>query len=172
MVEVFEDHFGAVRGQLIPCDASIQLEDVSAELTPTDAAVFRRVVGMCLYLSWDRPDIIFSVKEISGKMSCPTFTSLQHLRKLIGHLKKMGDLGIFLQHPQPGAGKWRTSLEKYWLLESYSDADWASNKAHRKSTSCGVHLLNGCLLFASSRTHLPVNLNCTALCRPWAMPYS
>jgi len=53
VVEVFENHFGAVRGQLIPCDASIQLEDVSAELTSTDAAVFRRVVGMCLYLSRD-----------------------------------------------------------------------------------------------------------------------
>mgnify|MGYP007058683112 CR=1 FL=1 len=57
VVEVFENHFGAVRGQLIPCDASIQLEDVSAELTSEDAAVFRRVVGMCLYLSRDRPDI-------------------------------------------------------------------------------------------------------------------
>ena len=159
VVEVFENHFGAVRGQLIPCDASIQLEDVSAELTPTDAAVFRRVVGMCLYLSRDLPDIIFSVKEVSGKMSRPTLTSLQHLRKLIGYLKKMGDLGILLQYPQPGAGKWRTSSEKYWILESYSDADWVSNKAHRKSTSCGVHLLNGCLLFASSRTQRVISLS-------------
>ena len=74
VVEVFENHFGAVRGQLIPCDASIQLEDVSAELTPTDAAVFRRVVGMCLYLSRDRPDIISPVKEASGRMSRPTLT--------------------------------------------------------------------------------------------------
>ena len=74
VVEVFKDHFGAVRGQLIPCHASIQLEDVSAELTPTDAAVFRRVVGMCLYLSRDRPDIISPVKEASGRMSRPTLT--------------------------------------------------------------------------------------------------
>ena len=159
VVEVFENHFGAVRGQLIPCDASIQLEDVSAELTSTDAAVFRRVVGMCLYLSRDRPDIIFPVKEVSGKMSRPTLTSLQHLRKLIGYLKKMGALGILLQYPQPGVGKWRTSTEKYWILESYSDADWASNKAHRKSTSCGVHLLNGCFLFASSRTQRVISLS-------------
>jgi len=64
-------------------------------------------------LSRDRPGIIFPVKEVSGKMSRPTLTSLQHLRKLIGYLKKMGDLKIFLQHPQPGVGKWRTSSEKY-----------------------------------------------------------
>ena len=71
----------------------------------------------------------------------------------------MGDLGIFLQYPQPGVGKWRTSSEKYWILESYSDADWASNKAHRKSTGCGVHLLNGCFLFASSRTQRVISLS-------------
>jgi hypothetical protein len=32
VAEVFEDHFGAVRGQLIPSDASIQLEDVQQML--------------------------------------------------------------------------------------------------------------------------------------------
>ena len=159
VVENFENHFGKVRGQLIPCDSSIQLQDVSKELGQADAAVFRSIVGMCLYLSRDRPDISFTVKEVSGKMSRPTLTSLQHLKKLIGYLKKTGDLGILLKYPEPGKGNWRTCLEKHWILESYSDADWASNKAHRKSTSCGVHLLNGCFLFSSSRTQRVISLS-------------
>ena len=152
LVENFESHFGKVREQLISCDSSIQLEDVSNELAAADAAAFRSMVGMCLYLSRDRPDISFTVKEISGKMSRPTLTSLQHLMKLVGYLKRSGDLGVLVKYPEAGKGKWRTCLEKYWILESYSDADWASNKVHRKSTSCGVHMLNGCFLFSSSRT--------------------
>ena len=112
--------------------------------------LFVHIVGMCLYLSRDRPDIGFTVKEISGKMSRPT--SLQHLKKLVGYLKRSGDLGVLLKYPEAGKGKWRTCLEKYWILESYSDADRASSKVHRKSTRGGVHMLNGCFLFSSSRT--------------------
>ena len=37
------------------------------------------------------------------------------------------------------------------MLESYSDADWSSNKATRQSTSCGVHYINGCFMYAGSR---------------------
>jgi len=37
------------------------------------------------------------------------------------------------------------------VLESYSDADWSSNKATRQSTSCGVHYINGCFMYAGSR---------------------
>ena len=99
LVENFESHFGKVREQLIPCDSSMQLEDVPNELVPADAAVFRSIVGLCLYLSRDRPDMSFTVKEVSGKMSRPTLMSLQHLRKLVGYLKRSGDLGSLLKYP-------------------------------------------------------------------------
>ena len=131
----------------VPCDASIQLEDASSELEPSDASWYRSIVGMCLYLSRDRPDIMFTVKEVAARMSKPTLTGLQHLRKLVGYLKHTGELGIFLQCPSPGQGKVKFCPSKFWVLETYSDADWASNKQHRRSTSCGVHVLNGCYLF-------------------------
>ena len=72
-------------------------------------------------------------------MSKPTVTSLQHLRKLIGYLKGTGELGMKLQCPTPGKGKWKTSAEKTWVLEMFCDADWMSNREHRRSTSCGLH---------------------------------
>eukprot|EP00435_Cladocopium_sp_Y103_P024601 s2953_g6.t1 len=159
VVENFESHFGKVRERLIPCDSSIQLEDVSNELSLADAAAFRSIVGMVLYLSRDRPDISFTVKEVSSKMSKPTLTGLSPLRKLIGYLKRTGDLGVLLKCPEAGRGKWRASLQKFWILESYSDADWASNKVHRKSTSCGIHLLKGCFLFSASRTQRVISLS-------------
>ena len=159
LVERFEEHFGKVRVQTVPCDASIQLEDASSELEPSDASWYRSIVGMCLYLSRDRPDIMFTVKEVAARMSKPTLTGLQHLRKLVGYLKHTGELGIFLQCPSPGQGKVKFCPSKFWVLETYSDADWASNKQHRRSTSCGVHVLNGCYLFGSARTQRVIALS-------------
>ena len=159
IVEAFEESFGPVRGQVIPCDNSIQLEDVSQLLSYEDASSFRSVVGMALYLGRDRPDAIFTIKEVASRMSKPTVTALQHLRKLVGYLKQTGDIGVKLQCPQPGQGKWKTTTKNSWVLETYSDADWAGNKAHRKSTSCGMHFLNGSFLYGSSRTQRVVSLS-------------
>ena len=145
IVEAFEEAFGPVRAQVLPCDASIQLEDGSQLLSTADATKFRSIVGMSLYLGRDRPDAMFAfaIKELAGKMSKPTLTLLQHLRKLVGILPQTGDLAIKLVPPAPGSGKWKTTPEQRWILETFSDADWMGNRAHRKSTSCGVHLLNG-----------------------------
>ena len=53
----------------------------------------------------------------------------------------------------PVGGQWRWhSTDQYWLLESFSDSGWSSNQTHRRSTSCGVHMLNGSFLFARSRS--------------------
>ena len=159
IVEAFEEAFGTVRAQVLPCDASIQLEDGSQFLSTADATKFRSIVGMALYLGRDRPDAMFAIKELAGKMSKPTLTSLQHLRKLVGFLKQTGDLAIKLVSPTPGSGKWKTTPEQKWILETFSDADWMGNRAHRKSTSCGVHLLNGNFLYGSSRTQKVISLS-------------
>ena len=57
IVETFETHFGKVKSQTIPCDSSIQLEDVSQPLSQVDAGWYRSVVGRCLCLGRDRPDL-------------------------------------------------------------------------------------------------------------------
>ena len=48
-----------------------------------------------------------------------------------------------------------------WLesLETFSDANWAANRGHRKSTSCGVHFLTGNYLYSSSRTQKVISLS-------------
>ena len=76
-----------------------------------------------------------------------------------GYLKQTGNVGIKLSYPLPGQGKHKMSSEKTWILESYSDADWAGNKSHRKSTSCGAHYLNNNFLYASSQTQKVISLS-------------
>jgi len=40
-----------------------------------------------------------------------------------------------------------------------SDSDWAKDVYHRKSTSCGVLIINGCLMYSYSRTQTVVALS-------------
>ena len=159
IVETFETHFGKVKNQTIPCDSSIQLEDVSQPLSQTDAGWYRSVVGSCLYLGRDRPDLVFTIKELASRMAKPTLNALQHLRKMVGYLRTTGELGISLHAPVAGQGKWKTCVDKFWILETYSDADWASNKGHRKSTSCSIHFLNGSYVFGAARTQRVIALS-------------
>ena len=102
--------------------------------------------------------LLFVVKELSGAMSKPTLTSLQRLRKLVGYLKLTAEVCVVLDAPEPGQGKWKNS-DKFWVLESFSDSYWSSNQTHRRSTSCGIHMLNGVYLFGSSKSQRVVSLS-------------
>ena len=77
---------------------------------------------------------------------------------MIGYLKTTSDFYMVLGKPIGGQGKWKSS-ERFWVVETFSDSDWSGNKQHRRSTSCGVHTLNGEFLFASSRTQRVVSLS-------------
>ena len=81
VIQMFEQSFGNARRQIIPCDNAIQMEDLSSPLSSEEAFHYRSVVGMLLYLARDRPDLLFVVKELSQKMSCPTTVAVQRLRK-------------------------------------------------------------------------------------------
>ena len=102
---------------------------------------------------------MFTVKELSSCMAAPTTLALQRLRKLIGYLKASGNMGIKLFIPEFGAGKTRQGAETFWLLETYTDADWSANKRHRRSTSCAIHMVNGNFTFGPSRTQRVVSLS-------------
>ena len=155
---VLKPIFGKARPQTIPCDSSIQTEDLSASLNSADAYAFGSVVGNVLYLARDRPDLLFTVKELSASMSNPTLTAVARLRKLVGYLKTTSGFCMMLDMPVGGQGKLKAT-EKHWILESYSDSDWSGHQAHRRSTSCGLHMLNGSFVYASSRTQRVVSLS-------------
>ena len=103
-------------------------------------------------MSRERPDLMFTIKELASSMAAPTMTSLQRLRKMVGYMKHVGDVGIRLFAPLPGQGKSFDGGKFEWVLESFSDADWSSNRAHRRSTSCGMHFLNNSFVYGSSRS--------------------
>eukprot|EP00972_Heterocapsa_arctica_P090063 13288239-Heterocapsa_arctica.AAC.1 len=48
---------------------------------------------------------------------------------------------------------------KIYTMKITSDSDWAKDAADRRSTSCGVIEVNGCLLYSFSRTQTVVALS-------------
>lgn len=132
---------------------------MSQPLAQVDAGWYRSVVGSCLYLGRDRPDFVFTIEEVASRMAKPTLNALQQLRKMVGYLRTTGELGISLHVPAAGQGKWKSCVDKFWILETHSDADWASDNGHRKSTSCSIHFLNGSYVFGAARTQRVIALS-------------
>ena len=143
VVKSFESFFGPARVQKVPCDSSFQQQGQSEKLLATDARKYRSVIGQLMYLCRDRADLMFCVKELATQMASPTLCAFQRMRKVIGYLKGIGNLGIELGIPEAGSGKVKKGCEHFWCLETFAGADWSSNKCHRRSTSGAVHFMNG-----------------------------
>ena len=158
-VKAFEEHFGKARSQFVPCNQPMLAEDLSDGFSARDAVAFRSIIGICLYLAQDRPDVLCSVKELSSYMAKPTHAALQKLKKFVGYLRGTEEYCMGIETPMSGQGKWKTSTTTCWILESFSDSDWSCNQQHKRSTSCGVHLLGGAFVNGSSRTQRVVSLS-------------
>ena len=44
----------------------------------------------------ERPDLMFTIKELSSSMASPTMTALQRFRKMIGYMGHVGNVGVKL----------------------------------------------------------------------------
>jgi hypothetical protein len=90
-------------------------------------------------------------------MSDPTVAA-EKFRKVIGYLHNTSDFAVVLEKPIAGHRRCKSTDGKVWILESFSDVDWSSNRVHRRSTSCGIHLLDGQMAYGSSRTQRVISL--------------
>ena len=119
MIKTFEDKYGPVRKQRLPATSDIQDADGSNVVPHEDASVFRSIVGMGIYLSQERLDISFAIKELASKMASPTELAVQRARRLVGYLKETEEQRILLPLPVQGEGLHGQMRE---LLESFTDA--------------------------------------------------
>ena len=102
----------------------------SQALRPEDARVFRMLVARGNYLAQDRPDIQFSVKELSRAMSSPSQADWVALKRLGRYLRLHPRVVIKYRFQQAPAS-----------IQAFADSDWAGCKETRKSTFGGVLLL-------------------------------
>ena len=119
-------------------DTGKAMRNASDKLTEEKAATFRKAAGTALYISLDRPTILFATHEVMSGMAEPTELHWAKLHRLARYL---------LQYP-----------EETWLydyqelpskLEVLADSDWAGDRETRKSVSCLAERFGGHLLEVS-----------------------
>ena len=104
MIEAYEKVMDKVKVQKLPCTQDMLEQDGATYLNPDLASLYRSIVGCGIYLSQERPDVAFTIKELAGAMANPTTRSMRKLGRLIGYLK--GTLGqrTIVEIPEPGWG--------------------------------------------------------------------
>ena len=128
--------------------SSTRPEDLEI-LSEEDHAKFRSIVGKLQWCSNERPDILFSLKQVARKLSEPTRGDLSKAKRIARYLKATQDLVLFLSH----RGNSR-SQDPDFEVRTWVDASWDTT-----STSCGVVTVNGFLLTAYSRAQTCVSLS-------------
>ena len=162
------------KGKLSPCPQTVDPPGHGQVLGPDDHAVYRRCIGILLYISGDRPDAQFITKVLSSRCSAPTTTDLELLRHLVKYLKAHDELGILLEKTQCGRSvfqKWEgvaiASAEeendpfgKNHLVEVVTDADWGSKCfPERRSVSSYCIYVNGNLCHSGTRVQKSISLS-------------
>ena len=103
-----------------------KVQEEEEDLPATQITKYRMIAARANYLSTDRMDIQFAVKECCRGMAAPQ----------IGHWNKLKRLARYL------LGRPRVVWEYRWQgiepITSYSDSDWAGCKRTARSTSGGV----------------------------------
>ena len=110
-------------------------ESNSKELTGSEATRFRAVAARTNYLSVDRPDIQYAVKEVCRRMAKPVEGDWQKLARLGRYLK--GDPRCVMEY------QWKQAGEN---PVGYSDSDWGGDRKTGKSTCGGIIMLGGHLI--------------------------
>lgn len=105
---------------------------------------FREAIGSLMFLATvSRPDIAFAVNAVSRYLNCYNNSHWQAIKRIFRYLQGTVDLGIMYRS---GGSKLQ--------LERYSDADYASDLATRRSTTGYAFILADGLISWASHGHL------------------
>ena len=150
MIESFVAKYGKVKPQQVPCGNEAREISNAVLLPPDEASPYQSLVGSGIYLSQERIELGYVIKQLASGMRSPSRGHLQVMRRLIGYLKKT--LGNYNHLDIPSYGKdIHFNYDSKWVLESFTDSDWSGDRTTRRSTSSSVHALSGIILFHSGR---------------------
>ena len=114
-------------------------------LSEEEAKRYRSAVGSAIYLSLDRRDIQYAVKEAARHMSQPRQCDMKAVKTLAANLQIHPTVGRVVTCDPPSA-------TGEWSIELYSDSDWAGCLESRRSTDCHVAVVCGAVVACTTQT--------------------
>ena len=118
------------------------------ELDGERPAMYRTVVGKLLYMCQERANVMYSVKETTRKITCPTESDEMNLKRIVRYLKGAPSAKSLIEIITPSN-----------FVNVYTDSDWARQATTCKSTSGGIVQWRNATLTAWSRTQQTVSLS-------------
>ena len=115
-------------------------------LSPKEKETYASCVGSGIYLSQDRADVKFAVKELARRLHAPRRCDFQNLKVFARYLagtKNYGHVSKLVQGLNP---------HEHLPLHAYTDSDWAGCEETRKSSSGEVIILAGTVVETNSTT--------------------
>ena len=133
--------------------AGVKLQEENGdeeELAGEDLTRYRSVVATANFISQDRPDVRFAVKELCREMAKPTCASWRKLKKLARYLRGQPRVVQKIKLDVEGVGN---------EVKIVVDSDWAGCSQTRKSTNGGCIMVGDVCLKAWSTTQRVVALS-------------
>ena len=112
-----------------------------------DQKVYRSMIGSLLYLCASRPDIVLSVGVCARYQASPKESHMMALKRIFRYLVDTPRYGLW--YPKGSS----------FILNGYTDADWAGDKDDRKSTSGACQFLGRSLVCWSSKKQNCISLS-------------
>ncbi|XP_019251363.1 PREDICTED: uncharacterized protein LOC109230305 [Nicotiana attenuata] len=129
-----------------PLDPTIKLK--ADKGTPlSDPVHYRKLVGKLNFLTGTRPDIAYSVQNLSQYMENPRDTRLRAAVHVLRYLKGSLSLGIFL------------SNSRDYRVRAFCDSDWAACPETRKSVNGYIVLLGDSPISWKSKKQSTISLS-------------
>ena len=104
-----------------------QLDAVGRVHGPDERTMFRATAAICMYLSLDRPDVMFSSKELRREFAAPTSDNVLKLKRVVRYLVTVPRV-TWLFKFEPATAS----------LNIYPDTCFGGCMGTRRSTSGGV----------------------------------
>jgi len=131
-----------------PYDGTDKAED-EEELSPAEATQYRSNVARGNFMSQDRSDIQYTVKELSRGMASPKRCDLTRLKRFARYLIKAQRVKLIFRY---------LTAEEAEKITVHSDTDFAGCRKTRKSTSGGVLMIGSHLIKSWSSTQTVIAL--------------
>ena len=114
-----------------------------------DSTYFKQIVGLLMYLTATRPDIMYAVCLINRYMERTTELHLRAAKRVFRYLKGTTDFGIFYKKNEGP------------ILSSFTNSDFAGDLDDRRSTSGHVFMMGSGVISWASKKQQVVTLSTT-----------